>query len=133
LTPEVFIKAQLAARAHRDGSQHGGTDNMLAVAFVMRTRFRDGWGDWMKILGDADRVAGTLYPPTIPNVRDIAFRVILNGIDDVFTGLAIDKMTEGALFYCELNNCQPWFVEKIVRDPETHPRVATIGPVSFFR
>lgn len=136
MTAEQFIKAHLAAFAHREAAHHGGIDNMLAVAFVIRNRQRAGWqgGNWMMILHSAPEAAGTIYQPSAPDLRDINFKMLLQQIDDVYSGMAIDKMTEGAKFYCELNKCHnDWFRDSIVRDPEHHPRVATVGNVSFFR
>lgn len=136
LTPETFIKAELAAFAQREAAHHGGIDNMLAVAFVVRNRVRASWfgGNWMEIIEGHEGVAGKNYPRTAVNLRDIHFRMFLQQIDDLYLGLTPDKMTEGALYYCELNHCDnEWFLENIVRKPEEHPRVATVGNVSFFK
>lgn len=135
MTSDNFIKGQLAAFAHREGARFGGVDNMLAVAFVIRNRQQAGWlgGNWMEIIYQAEKVAATIYEPTAPNLRETPFRMLLSQIDDVFTGLAVDKMTQGALFYAELAEItNEWFIENITRQPEQHPRVANVGPVTFF-
>jgi hypothetical protein len=133
---EQFIKAHLAALCHREAAHHGGHDNMLAVAFVFRNRHRAGWhgGNWMELLAYCNEYAATIYPPSVPDLRDINFRMLLQQIDDVFSGLAPDKYTEGALYYAELNRVErPWFRTDVLSDPERHPRVATVGNVSLFR
>jgi hypothetical protein len=135
MTAEQFIKAQLAALAHREGAHHGGIDNMLAVAFVMRNRRLAGWqgGDWMNIISCHEQSAGTIYEKSAPDIRDLTFRTFLQQVDDIFSGFTPDKMTEGALFYAELNNVTPWFRANVLSNLEMHPRVAQVGPVTLFR
>lgn len=136
MTAEQYIKAHLAAFAHAEAAHHGGIDNMMAVAFVIRNRQRAAWegGNWMRILHAAKSAAATIYTPSAPDLRDINFRMLLSQVDDIYSGLALDKMTEGALFYCELNRIDnDWFRDTIVRDSDHHPRVATVGTVSFFK
>lgn len=134
MTPENFIKAQIAAFAHREAAHHGGIDNMLAVAFVIRNRQRAAWqgGNWMSILHHAPTVSGTIYQPSAPDLRELNFRMLLAKVDDIYSGMELDKMTEGALFYCELNKAENWFRDTIVQNPN-HSRVATVGNVSFFK
>lgn len=136
MTNESFIKAQLAALAHREAAHLGGIDNMLAVAFVIRNRQRAGWrgGNWLELIQHAHEAAGTIYPPSVPDLRDIHFKLVLQQVDDIYSGLAVDKYTEGALYYAELNRIDnAEFLEQIVRDAEHHPRVATVASVSFFK
>lgn len=136
MTNENFIKAQLAALAHREGHEHGGTNNMLAVAFVMRNRQRAGWrgGEWLGIIHTAEEVASRISEVSAPDLRDINFRILLQQIDDVYSGMAADKITEGALYYAELNRIEStWFRKHILDDLEHHPRVANVGNVVFFK
>jgi hypothetical protein len=136
MTPEQFIKAQIVTYAHQEGAIHGGIDNMLAVAFVLRNRRNAGWfgGDWLEIISHAADSAGTYHPPRIPNLRDINVRMLLQQVDDIYSGMAVDKMTQGALFYCELASIQnDWFKKNVLSDLTAHERVATVGLVSFFR
>lgn len=135
MTAETYIKAQLAALAHREAAHMGGVNNMLAVAFVMRNRQRAGWfgGDWMEIIHNAYKVAAAIYPPSAPNLRDLSFRSFLQQVDDIYTGMAQDAMTEGALYYCELHRIErAWFHENILQHGQ-HERVANVGQVAFFK
>lgn len=135
MTAETYIKAHLAALAHREAGHCGGVNNMLAVAFVVRNRQRAGWrgGNWMELIASHDEYSAWLHPATTPDLRELNFRILLQQIDDVFSGLAGDKMTEGALYYCELNRVErAWFKENVLHDATSHPRVAQVGNVSFF-
>jgi hypothetical protein len=136
VTFENFIKGQLMGVAIREGMRHGGYHNALAVAQVIANRVRAGWegGDWLRVMVTAPDYMGTIYDlmPTIAP-RDISFRTVLQRIDDIYTGIAQDTMTEGALYYCELHRVnRQWFQENVLSDPAAHPRLATVGPVTFF-
>jgi hypothetical protein len=151
MTPENFIKAQLAEFAWREGSQYGGSNNMLAVAFVIRNRVRASWfgGDWLQVLENAHE-AGALEmcfcengcprcrSNQLPNLRDDNFRLLLRTVDDIFSGLAVDRFTtdpqgNGALYYAELRTVnRAWFRENILRNLAAHSRIANVGPVEFF-
>lgn len=136
MTNDQFIRAQLATFAHREGHHHGGIDNMLAAMFVLRNRRQAGWlgGDWMRVIDRAPECAGTLYEPQVIDLRDTCFRMVLAQVDDVVSGLAQDRYTQGALYYAELNKIdRPWFRENVLADLDHHPRVAQVGNVFFFR
>lgn len=98
---------------------------MEAVLFVLRNRYRAGWGEWMELL----KHDGTDFP----SLRDYDFQQLLKRVDLIFDGIAPDKMTEGALYYANLSEASPEFVETIAQNHDEHPRVAVVGPVYFFR
>lgn len=134
MTLESFLKGQIAAHAIHEGFRHGGVENMIAVAQVLRNRYTSGWqgGDWMRILEAAEGHAGTLYPREAARIRDTQIRLFLQRLDDVFTGNEEDH-TNGALFYCELHNLNgTWFKANVLAHKEDHRQVAKIGPVTFF-
>jgi hypothetical protein len=109
---------------------------MLAIAFVLRNRVQAGWhgGSWLEVIDNAPNTLGTKYgdSPAI-DVRDVPFRKVLQDIDDIYHGITEDELTEGALYYAELTkvNCD-WFRENILADLDSHPRLSTVGPVTFF-
>lgn len=148
MTAENFIKAQLADFAWRQAHRFGGADGMLAVAHVVRNRARAGWhgGETLKILQhahDADSLegcacdggCGRCVSSLQPDLRDDNIKLLLRSIDDIYSGLTIDKYTnEAGLYYCELRSItRPWFLLNIVRNPEEHPKIADVGPLSFFK
>jgi hypothetical protein len=135
MNADTFIKAELAALAVREGAHHGGLNNMVAVAMVMRNRAAAGWygGEWAQILDRAPDRAGTLYPHYPVNLRDGSVRQLLQRIDDIYDGSEEFDLSAGALFYCELHRVDgKWFQQNILKNREEHKMVATVGPVSFF-
>lgn len=139
MTSEAFIKAQYLLLAWREAHRYGGLDNMLAAAFVIRNRVKAGWhgGDWLEVMGNHYSFSAEETPAgagELPDVRETNFRILMQKIDDVFSGMATDKMTDEALYYAELHNVtREWFAINILKKREEHPMVAQVGPVAFFR
>ena len=136
MTWDNFLKGQLMGVAVREGLRHGGINNSMAIAHVMRNRVHAGWhgGDWLQVLTNTQQALGTVYEET-PKIdpRSVEFRSILQRIDDVYNGSSEDLITDGSLYYCELHNVnRPWFQAQILADPTNHPRLASCGPVTFF-
>ena len=126
MTPADFIKGQLCLFAWREANQYGGITNMEAVLYVLRNRYRKGWGEWLHLVAKSDS-------EELPDPRNLEFQQLLQKVDHIFDGTAPDRMTEGALYYSDLNHASQHFLETIARQPEEHPRCAVIGPVYFFR
>lgn len=137
MNADTFIKGRLAAYCIDEAYHLGGVDNMFAVAFVLRNRMEAGWqgSDWMRVIEHAPTIAACSYGKAEGiDLRDSTLKQFLNAIDDVYSGNKPDNLTNGALFYAELHNLtNEWFRENVVRKPENHPRVATVGLTAFFR
>ena len=147
MTYENYVKGHLLAYALAQGARHGGYKNTLAVAHVIANRVRAGWqgGNWLEVIDSAVIVEGTKYAtPFITDPRDISFRTAQQRIDDIYTGVAetdlvsIQQGLDGprihALYYCELDHVDSaWFANSILRGHAIdHPRIATVGSVTFF-
>lgn len=136
MTLDTYIKAQLARFAIEEGSRHGGINNMLAVAHVLRNRVFSGWGDWIEVVNGAHARRATVYPYTTPNIRFGFPRHLLGRIDDIYSRVDTEDLTGGALFYVDPSAQLPipdWFSREVLGNPDEHPRSAHIGPVWFFK
>jgi hypothetical protein len=141
VTYENYIKAKLVDLILRDAYHHGRHEAMLAVAQVIANRVHAGWGggDWLKVIDTANDFRGTVSAedPQI-NPRDSGFRELLRLIDDVYHGTYDDSSVNNdqgqkSLYYAELHNInRNWFSENILSDLESHPRLATVGQMTFF-
>jgi hypothetical protein len=141
VTYENYIKAKLVDFAAQEACHHGRAEGMLAVAQVLANRVKAGWGEWHKIIATAPDYIGTTQPPAKIDPRDISFRTLLGKIDDIYNGTADDsgvnieddRGTMLALYYAELNNIdRRWFHDNITTQLERHPRIANVGPLTFF-
>jgi hypothetical protein len=143
VTYESYIKGKLVDFIVGEAYHHGGSDTMLAVAQVLANRVAAGWNgsDWLRVIENAHAFRGTVWPaedrPT-PNVKDGGFRELLRRIDDVYYGTADassvnNEQGQKALYYAELHNLnRAWFQENILNDLDSHPRIATVGQMTFF-
>jgi hypothetical protein len=142
VTYENFIKAKLVQYAVNEAYHHGGIQGMLAVAQVLANRVQAGWGEWNEVIDTAPRYVGTIIePPSKIDPRDVTFRRMLTMIDDIYHGTSDDtnvnveddRGKQYALYYAELNRIdRSWFLENISSQPDRHPRLATVGPLTFF-
>lgn len=138
MTPEGFVKAQVAAFVYAEAAECGGHDSMLAIACVLRNRVRKGWfgGNWIAVLEHAGDTAS--QPITFPASYDLTSKTfirVLQEIDDIFLGVYVDTFTDGGLYYWDSQKPappKPWFVEKILNDGPNHPRKAQVGTIYIF-
>jgi hypothetical protein len=141
VTYESYIKGKLVDLIAAEAYHNGGSEAMLAVAQVIANRVAAGWqgGDWLKVIVSAPEYRGTVYEtPASPDPRDGGFRDLLRRVDDVYHGTADDsnvnnEQGQKALYYADLNDLnREWFKENILNDLESHPRLATVGWLTFF-
>lgn len=134
MTIETYTRAQMARFAIEEGARHGGVNNMLAIAHVLRNRVFAGWGDWLEVVTRAGEKRANLYVPDMPDMRTNNIRVLLNRIDEIYTRGDLNDLTGGALFYVEPDKpLAEWFKAEVLDRPEDHPRCAHVGPVWFFK
>jgi hypothetical protein len=140
MTYENYIKAQLVHFAANEAYHDGAASTVLAIAQVLKNRVDAGWhgGDWKKVIETAPDYVGTVQKnsPTI-DPRDVLFRKILLGVDDVYYGIADDGDVNNddykSLYYAELHNVnREWFKDNVLSDLESHPRIAKVGQFDFF-
>ena len=143
MTYENYIKAKLVDLVIEEAYASGGVEPMLAVAQVLANRVAQGWqgGDWLRVIRSAGDYRGTMQPEFQADPRDSNFRELMRRIDEVYHGTADESAVnvdtqEGkqrSLYYAELHNVnRDWFLEHITDQPANHPRLATVGQLTFF-
>jgi Cell Wall Hydrolase len=141
VTYENYIKARLVDYAVNEAYHHGGIQGMCAVAQVIANRVNSGWGEWKKVIDDAHNYSGTIVEPPDLDPKDLTFRRMLTMVDDIYYGTADDTNVNIeddrgktlALYYAELNSIdRQWFSDNITGNIDMHPRLATVGPLTFF-
>jgi hypothetical protein len=139
MTYESYIKARLVDFMVSEAYNSGGIEPMMAVAQVLANRVKAGWqgGDWYRVIKTAQNYSGTIQPQTDVDPKDGNFRELLRRVDDVYHGTAddtnVNNESGSSLYYAELHNInRDWFTEHITSDQESHPRLATVGQLTFF-
>jgi hypothetical protein len=141
MTYENYIKARLADFAVNEAYVYGGTACMAAVAQVIANRVNAGWGEWKTVLDTAKDYCGTVPDPPKFDAKELTFRRLLAMVDDIYQNTADDtavNITDDrgklcALYYADLSNLnRAWFRENIMSSLPKHPRLASVGPLTFF-
>jgi hypothetical protein len=143
MTYENYIKGKLVDFVVAEAYSCGGVEPMLAVAQVLANRVTAGWqgGDWLRVIHTAADYRGTIQLESAVDPRDGNFRELLRRIDEVYHGIADDSAVnhetqngkQKSLYYAELHNInREWFTEHITDDHSNHPRLATVGQLTFF-
>jgi hypothetical protein len=139
VTYESYIKARLVDFIVIEGINSGGVEAMLAVAQVLANRVNAGWqgGDWLRVIHTAPEYRGTVQPDSMIDPKDGNFRELIRRVDEVYHGTADDANVNNdsgkSLYYAELHNInREWFTEHILDDLESHPRLASVGQLTFF-
>ena len=141
MTFESYVKSRLMDFVIEEAYSSGGVETMLAVAQALANRVKAGWqgGDWLRVIDSAPDYRGTVQPKnyTPLDPRDGNFRELMRRVDDVYHGTADDTNVNNesgkSLYYAELHNInREWFSEHILQDPDSHPRLAVVGQLTFF-
>ena len=131
---EGVVKAELALTAWRWGRAYS-TPGMIMIAQCIANRHRAGQGTFFQVIERIPKYAATLEEPPRdwPTAWDKEFVRLLPEIDGIVDGTAKDT-TNGALYWCDMNDVtNPWFLEQIARSTN-HNRVADVaGTLVFFR
>lgn len=143
MTVADFEKAITCLLAWRE-ERSNGTNGMLGVMLVVRNRAKAGWnqGNWSKIIEAHNQfssmgVIGDSQTVAYPDPRDPQFLNTLQIVDSVYDESRPDVLTNGALYYADLNspayNKGGWFDRNIASQPGHHSRVAQIGTTTYFQ
>lgn len=141
MTFESYVKGRLMDFVIDEAYNSGGVEPMLAVAQVLANRVKAGWqgGDWLRVIDSAPDYRGTVQPGVFTRIdpREGNFRELMRRVDDVYHGIADDTNVNNdsgsSLYYAELHNInRDWFTDHILSDLESHPRLATVGQLTFF-
>jgi hypothetical protein len=143
MTVADFEKAVACLLAWRE-ERSNGVNGCLGVLFVVRNRATAGWsgGNWSKIIEGHNQfssmsVSGDSQTVVYPDVRDPKFLQLLQVVDSVYDGERQDLLTNGALYYADLNSPGytrgGWFDRNVIQNSASHPRVAQIGTTSYFK
>jgi hypothetical protein len=141
MTFESYVKSRLMDFVIEEAYSSGGVEVMLAVAQTLANRVQAGWqgGDWLRVIDSAPDYRGTVQPKNyVPlDPRDGNFRELMRRVDEVYHGTADDSNINNesgtSLYYAELHNInREWFTEHVLDDLESHPRLATVGQLTFF-
>lgn len=153
MTLKDFVVSNLGLFAWREGRRlsPGSRTGMLGIAHVIQNRVKAGqWdGDWLKVIANAHSHSasetGELHSFDLPDPWDPDWRFIIEKCEKMYDGLLADEYTwspgfdnktnaaRPGYFYANLNQpIRQWFLDKIIKQPDNHPRVADDQPIIYF-
>jgi len=138
MVPSDYVVSALATLMFNE-SHEDLLLGMTVCGLVVRNRVVAGWedGQWLRLIEKHDQfhfpVDKTPRVMKLGNPHhDQIFRRCLATAENIFNSKERD-ITEGALWYGRLNEVSDEFKEKIVRQMDAHPMVATIGRNACFK
>lgn len=151
MVPSDYVVSALATLMWNE-SHDDAMLGMLVCGLVVRNRVMAGWesGQWLTIIEKHDQFNFSKGAPRVLKLgnphHDAKFRRCLAVAENIYNGRERDITASpselkgggaldagGALWYCRLNECSDEFKEKIVRQMQDHPLIATVGRISCFR
>ena len=136
LRQDDFLKTLIVLEAWRQTLEYGGYMGALLVMGCLMNRVRLGWGSHLEVLEAIPRFSARNTEPNrdkFPSIWDQNFVRLLHEIDGQFDGSGKDY-SNGALYWADLRYVErDWFKEKILRQQESHPRIADMNSLSCFK
>jgi hypothetical protein len=133
LRQDDFQKAQLVVTMWRHGREYGGHLASCMIGSCLANRVRLGWGSWLEVLDRIPNFAATTEMPTgTPQIWSPEFVRLLHEVEAIYDG-TVDH-AKGAVYWADTRRIEtPFFREKIMGQPESHPRVVDMNTLVLFR
>lgn len=103
------------------------------IMSVLSNRVRHGWGGWLETLDRISQFSAQLELPTgTPSLWEPQFERLLHEVETIYDGTR--DHAKGALYWADLRRVDnPWFKEKIIGNPEDHPRIGDMNTLTLFK
>ena len=133
LRQDDYQKAQLVTAGWRHGKDYGGHLASAMVMSCLMNRVRLGWGTVLEVLDRIPNFAATTDVPTgTPSIWEPQFVRLLHEVEGIYDGT--QDYASGALYWCDSTNVTtPFFKDKILGDQKSHPKIADMNSLMFFR
>lgn len=142
LRQDDWNKSKLVTVAWQHGKEYGGHLASCMIMSVLANRFKSGWGSWSDIIDNIPKFSATKTMPIgSPEIWSPEFVKLLHEVDGIFDGstnYATSKDNVGtihkAFYWADLRFIDnEWFKERIIREPELHPRICDMNSLTLFK
>jgi hypothetical protein len=135
LRVDDFQKSQLVLIAYKYSLMYGQGGHLLAeiIMSCIMNRVKRGWGTLLEVI---DRIpmytAENEVPTGTPLVWEPTFLKLLHSVEGIFDG-TLDT-AKGGLYWADLRKVETdFFINKILANPEEHPRIVDMNSFAVFR
>ena len=100
----------------------------------LSNRFRLGWGSWLDIIQNIPKCSATIEQPKFefPSIWEHGFLRLLQEVDAIYDGT--QDYSKGGLYWADLRHVESrFFLDIIIGQPELHPRIVDMGPLTVFK
>lgn len=133
LRQDDFQKSQLVLTGWRYGKEYGGHLAACMVMSCLMNRVRLGWGSVLEVLDRIPNFSATEVTPTgTPAIWEPTFVKLLHEVESIYDGT--QDHSKGAVYWADTREITtPFFKNKIMGEPEAHPRVLEMNTLALFR
>jgi hypothetical protein len=133
LRQDDFQKGQLVLTGWRFGREYGGHLASCMVMSCIANRQRLGWGSWLQVIDSIPKHSATTEAPTgTPAIWEPGFVKLLHEVEGIYDGT--QDYAKGGLYWCDTRFIDtPFFKEKILGQPELHPRIGEMNSLAIFK
>lgn len=134
LRQDDFQKSQLVLTGWRWGKEYGGHLASCMVMSCIMNRVRLGWGTVLEVLDRIPAYAATTDLPTgTPSIWEPGFVRLLHEVESIYSGSGQDY-AKGGVYWCDTRDVTtPFFTDKILGQPDVHPRIVDLNTLTIFR
>lgn len=133
LRQDDFNKSQLVLTGWRHGREYGGHLASCMIMSCIANRVRLGWGNWLETLDRIPLYSAELVQPTgTPSIWEPQFVRLLHEVESIYDGT--QDYSKGTLYWCDLRRVETeFFKEKILAQPDQHPKLVDMNTLACFR
>lgn len=133
LRQDDYQKAQLVLIGWRYGQEYGGHLASCMVMSCLMNRVRKGWGTLLEVLDRIPNFAATTEIPVgTPSIWEPQFVRLLHEVEGIYDGTM--DYAKGAVYWADTRRIDtPFFRDKILTNPDDHPRVVDMNTFMCFR
>jgi hypothetical protein len=133
LRPDDFLKGQLVLQGWRYGQEYGGHLGPCLIMSCLANRQRLGWGSWLDIIDNIPKYSAELIQPIgTPSVWEPNFTRLLQEVDAIYDGTK--DYAKGGVYWADSRRItNHWFVDKIIGNPDQHPRIGDMNTLFIYK
>jgi hypothetical protein len=134
LRQDDFAKSQLVLVGWKYGHKYGGYLASAIIMSCLANRQKLGWGSWLEVIDGIPARSATIEQPIgIPSIWEPEFVRLLHEVESVYDGSKDYSKTALYWFDSAEQVSNPWFQEKILGDPQSHPVIGNMNSLMFLR
>lgn len=134
LRQDDFAASQLVLYGWNRGKEYGGHLAACLVMSCVSNRCRLGWGTLLEVIESAAKYDAELEPVkhVYPSLWQPDFVRLLNEVGPIKDGST--DPSKGGLYWADSRRItNPWFLDKIIGEPDLHPRVGDMNTLNIYK